>query len=78
MDFATANESEHICRMIATASLLLACCAICFKSRRRFEVEIRVPRHQLNLLQQQATAGISGIDNEMALDESSGGPSETS
>jgi hypothetical protein len=52
--FAIASESEHDCRVIATAFLFVGVLCHCFKSRRRLEAEILVLRHQLSALQQRA------------------------
>jgi hypothetical protein len=52
--FAIASESEHDCRVIATAFLFVGVLCHCFKSRRRLEAEILVLRHQLSVLQQRA------------------------
>src|SRR5712691_7982904 len=46
---ASVSESEHDCRMIAIALLFVRLLCDCFKSRRRLEAEILVPRHQLNV-----------------------------
>lgn len=45
--------------MFAIAFILVRMQRDCFKSRRRLEAEILVPRHQVNVLQQRAPTGAS-------------------
>jgi hypothetical protein len=52
--FAISGESEHDCWMFAIAFLFVRVLCDCFKSRRLFEAEVLVLRHQLNVLQQRA------------------------